>query len=56
MYFRYIDPIRDKNGKLRDWKDYNSIAVNEENIDRSKFMQPKGYFEYKDKILNEKRG
>lgn len=36
MYsFKYINPIRDINGKLREWKDYNYLSKLENTLDNA---------------------
>lgn len=58
QHFKYINPIRDENGKLRDWKDYDKITKNENRINDNQYINVSvnhKYYDYKSRMLDAKR-
>lgn len=58
--YRYIDPIKKPNGKLRDWEEYNLLTKIESQGDHTAFewtvWEEREMFEKKHEIIdNEKR-
>ena len=58
-HFNYINPVRNKDGKLREWEEYETLAKGEEqSCDRNKLYRrdDEEYDDYKAKVMaNEKR-
>ena len=48
-YFKYVDTIRCKNGKLRSWKDHDRVAKQERDIEKgfmNEYLDTKDSTEY----------